>query len=61
MERNTQSAPIPLAESFEALFKALLIAPEEAHLLPDMFFGVIFVFRTQEIHCQLGTMVRDHM
>src|SRR5712664_685756 len=52
MERNAQSPPISLAESFKGLFKALLIAPEEAHLLPDMFFGLIFVFRTQEIHCQ---------
>src|SRR6266850_3229847 len=52
MERSAQSPSIPLAESFKALFKALLIAPEEAHLLPDVFFGVIFVFRTQEIHSQ---------
>ena len=52
MERKAQSLPISLAESFKAFFKTLLIAPEKAHLFPDMFFGVIFVFGTQEVHRQ---------
>src|SRR5882724_196908 len=52
MERSAQSPPISLAETLKTLFKTLLIAPEKAHLLPDMFFGVIFVLGAQEIHCQ---------
>ncbi len=52
MERDAESPPVALAESFKALFKTLLIAPEKTHLLPNVIFAVILVFRAQEIHCQ---------
>jgi len=40
MERKAQGLPISLAERSKPFFKTLLIAPEEAHLFRDMFFGV---------------------
>ncbi len=51
-QSGAQGSAVAFAKLFKTALKSLLIAPEEAHLFADVFLGVIFVFRAQQIHGQ---------